>query len=219
MAFWIGILAGGIFAWYAIKLRFYQTWALMFNIIISIYLAIYLQSIIANIPSVGHSYYSSVLILLAVASASFLIMHGISYTFVTGQFNISFPKVFDTIGTGILGFLTGFLLWSFLCLLIYMTPASQNSILRETGFSNEHQQTSISYISRFCNLVNTVVSSHDNKYSAEHTIEQIIKDSAPKKPIKVIVPEKPVKQDEPNEPETTIEEELGPPPDIDTEDF
>jgi len=218
MAFWIGILAGGIFAWFAIKLRFYQTWALLFNIIISIYLAIYLRPLITNIPSVSDTPYSNVLTLLVIASASFLIMHGISYTFVTGQFNISFPKVFDTIGTGILGFLAGFLIWSFLSLLIYLTPASQNNILKETGFTSEYQQTSISYISRFCNIVNTFVSSKESKHFAEYTIEQLIKDSAPKKQVKIIVPEEPVKH-EPNEPKTSIEEELGPPPEADTKDI
>lgn len=219
MAFWIGILAGGIFAWSTIKLRFYQTWAIMFNVIISIYLAIYLRPAVTNISAVGTTTYSSVLALLAIASASFLIMQGLSYTFITGQFNISFPKVFDTLGTGILGFLTGFLIWSFLSLLIYLTPASQHTIFKETGFTNEYQQTSISYISRFCNLVNVFISSEDNKQSAENIIEKLIKDAAPKKRTEIIVPEEPVKQHEPNEPEISIEEELGPPPEIDSDDF
>ena len=214
MAFWLGILVGGIFAWFAIKLRFYQTWALTFHIIISIYLAIYLRPAIVNIPAIGDNLYSSVLALLVIAAASFLILHSVSYIFLTGQFDIRFPKIFDTLGTGILGFLTGFLIWSFFSLLIYITPAPQNSLMKDIGFTSEFQQISISYISRFCNLVNAVVSSQDNKYSAEHIINQLLKDTALKKRPEKTRPEEPTTA-EPNEPEPTIEEKLGAPPEID----
>ena len=214
MAFWLGILVGGIFAWSAVKLRFYQTWALTFHIIISIYLAIYLRPAIVNNPAIGDTPYSSVLTLLVIAAASFLILHSVSYVFLTGQFGIRFPRIFDTLGTGILGFLAGFLIWSFLSLLIYITPASQNSLMKDIGFTSEFQQTSVSYISRFCNLVNSVVSSQDNKYSAERTINQLLKDAAQKKrPERIKLEEKP--EAEPNEPEPTIEEKLGAPPEID----
>lgn len=214
MAFWLGILAGGIFAWFAVKLRFYQTWALTFHIIISIYLAIYLRPAIVNNPAIGDTPYSSVLTLLVIAAASFLILHSVSYVFLTGQFDIRLHKIFDTLGAGILGFLAGFLIWTFLSLLIYITPAYQNSLIQDIGFTSGFQQTSVSYISRFCDLVNAVVSSQDNKYSAEHTINQLLKDAARKnRPERIKLEEKP--EAEPNEPEPTIEEKLGAPPEID----
>jgi hypothetical protein len=214
MVFWIGILVGGTFAWLAIKLRFYQTWALVFNIIISIYLAIYLQPIIANIPVVGNAPHSNALTMAAIALASFLILHGISYTFLTGQFNVSFPKVFDTLGAGLLGFLAGFLVWSFLTLLIYITPASQNTFVKGIGFTDQFQQTSVLYVSRFCNLVNAVVSSQDNEYSAEQTISKLLKGSESKTRGKTPEKPKPVEPAKPSDAETSIteQEQLGPPP-------
>lgn len=217
--FWIGLLVGATFAWFAIKLRFYQTWALLFNIIISIYLAVYLRPVIANISVVGDTPYSNALTMIVIALASFLILHGISYTFLTGQFNVSFPKVFDTLGTGLLGFLAGFLVWSFLSLLIYITPASQNTFVKGIGFKDEFRETSVSYISRFCNLVNAVVSSQDSERSAEQTISKLLKDAESKAQAKQAEPEKPVEPAEPNEVETSIEEQLGPPPEIDLEDI
>jgi hypothetical protein len=214
MVFWIGILVGGTFAWLAIKLGFYQTWALVFNIIISIYLAVYLRPVIVNIPAVGDTPYSNALTMAAVALASFLILHGISYTFLTGQFNVSFPKVFDTLGTGLLGFLAGFLVWSFLSLLIYITPASQNTFVKEIGFTDQFQQTSVLYISRFCNLVNAVVSSQDNEYSAEQTISKLLKGPESKARKKTPEKPKPVEPAKPSDAETGIteQEQLGPPP-------
>lgn len=219
MVFWIGILVGATFAWFAIKLRFYQTWALVFNIIISIYLAVYLRPIIVNISVVGDTPYSSALTMIVIALASFLILHGISYIFLTSQFNISFPKVFDTLGSGLLGFLAGFLVWSFLSLLIYITPASQNTFVKGIGFKDGFRGTSISYISRFCNLVNAVVSSQDSERSVEQTISELLKGTESKAQAKQAEPEKPVEPAEPNEVETGIEEQLGPPPEIDLEDI
>jgi hypothetical protein len=214
MAFWIGILVGGIFVWLAIKLRFYQTWVLIFNIIISIYLSLYLRPVIANIPAVGDTPYSNALTVIAVALASFLILHGISYTFLTGQFNVSFPKVFDTLGTGLLGFLAGFLVWSFLSLLIYITPASQNTFVKGVGFDDGYRKTAVSYISRFCNLVNAVVSSPDNEYSAEQTISKLLKGPESKAREKKPEKPKPVEPAKPSKTETSItrQEQLGPPP-------
>jgi hypothetical protein len=216
MAFWTGILIGGTFAWFAIKLGFYQTWALVFNIIISIYLSLYLQPVIANVPAVGDTPYSNVLTMVAVALASFLILQGITYTLLIGQFNISFPKVFDTLGSGLLGFLAGYLVWSFLALLIYITPTSQNTFLKEAGFKDEFQQTSVSYISRFCNLVNAIVS-QDKESSAEQTINKLLKgaeskaqEKAPEKP----EPVKPVKKPSEVKTGTTDQNQPGPPPEI-----
>jgi len=217
MVFWIGILVAGTFAWSAIKLGFYETWALVFNIIISIYLAIFLRPIIVNIPVVGDTPYSNALSMLAVALASFLILHGISYTFLTGQFNVSFPKVFNTLGTGFLGFLAGFLVWSFLSLLIYMTPASQNTFIKGFGFTDQYRQASISCISRFCNLVNVVASSEDNELSAEQTIEKLLNSTKSKVRGKTPEKSKPVKPaKKPEDVKTgTTDQNQPPPPEID----
>lgn len=220
MAFWIGILFSGAFAWLAIKLRLYQTWALAFNIIISIYLAIYLQPIIGNISAFGDDTpYSNALTMIVIASVSFLILQGISYIFLTGQFNVSFPKVVDSIGAGLMGFLAGFLVWSFLSLLLYITPASQNTILKGIGFTDKFQLTSMSYISRFCNLVNAAVSSQHDESSTEQTIRKLLKNSELKARKKTKEKPRPAESAKPKERTSTLSDqnEIGPPPEI--EDF
>ncbi len=204
MVFWIGILVGGAFAWFTIKRGFYETWALVFNIVISIYLAVFLGPVIADVvPSAGDTLYGNALCMLATAIGSFLILHGISYTFLTGQFSISFPKVFDTLGTGFLGFLAGFLIWSFVGLVICITPISQNSFVKEIGFSGQFQQTSVSYISRFCNLVNAVVSSQDNERTTQQALSGLLKNAESR------VQGKTAERAEPNEPAAPGDVETG----------
>ncbi|MBA7663537.1 hypothetical protein ES703_71582 [subsurface metagenome] len=204
MVFWIGILVGGAFAWFAIKRGFYETWALVFNIVIAIYLAVFLGPVIADIvPSAGDTLYGNALCMLATAIGSFLILHAISYTFLTGQFSVPFQKIFDTLGTGFLGFLAGFLVWSFVGLLIYTTPISQQPIVKEIGFGSQFQQTNVGYISWWCNLVNSVVASQDKKYTTEQVISGLLKNAESK------VQGKTAKKAEPNEPAAPGDVETG----------
>jgi len=44
-----GILVGGLCIWFAVKIGFYETWAMLFNIVISIYVALFLAQPIMNI--------------------------------------------------------------------------------------------------------------------------------------------------------------------------
>lgn len=219
MVFWIGILTGAILAGFAVKKGFYETWAMSFNLVISIYLAVFLTPVITDIvPAAGNTPYGNTLTMLATAIAAFLILYGISYTFLTGQFSVSFPKILDTVGAGFLGFWAGFLIWSFVSLLICASPLSQNAFAERIGFDNP--QTSISYISWWGSMVNTIVSSQDSDVTSEQVIAELLKSVERKKPGRPKPAEPPVAV-EPDEVETGIPEEelLGQPPEADVEGF
>lgn len=207
MAFWIGILVAVAFVRFAIKIGFYETWAFTFNIVISIYLAIFLGPTIASIPALAETPHCNILAMIGTAIAVFLILHGISYTFITGQFSISFPKILDKPGAGFLGFAAGFLIWSFISFSIYITPISQNTFVKKIGFGSQSQQASISYISWWCNRVNTVVSSQDNKYTTEEMMDGLLKSvkrQTQDKTARQAPATKPSKPAEPNDVKTTV---------------
>jgi len=215
MAFWFGILVAGLFAWFAVGIGFYEVWVMLFNIVISIYLAVFLRPIIVNIPAVGDTPYSNALTMIAIALASFSILHGISYTFITSQFKVSFPKIFDTLGAGFLGFLAGFLVWNFVSFLIFITPISQDTFVRGIGFNDEFQQSNVSVICRWCDLVNRVVSSQDSEISSEQAVSGLLKSAEPELQVE------PAEEAEPNDVEADVSEEerLGLPPETGVEDF
>ncbi len=174
MTFWIGILVAAVSAWYAFKINFYETWALMFNILISVYLAVFLGPEIADaIPAAGDTPYGTAFCMIATAIGVFLILYGITFTFLTGQFKVSFPKVLNTLGTGFLGFLAGLLVWNFVSLLIYTTPISKNAFIKDIGFNAQSQQTNLSYISFWCDLVNKVVGTKDSYCTTEQAINKL----------------------------------------------
>jgi uncharacterized membrane protein required for colicin V production len=173
MAFWIGILVAVICASYATKKGFYETWVTLFNIAISVYLAIYLRPVIADIAALGDTPYGSFVTVLGTAGLVFIVLYGISFTFFTGQFKIAFPRVFNTGGAGLFGFLTGYLVWHFLCLLVGMTPFSDSSVLELAKFK-DHLQTSKKCVAVSCNLVNAL-SFQDKNNDANDVITQLLK--------------------------------------------
>jgi len=205
MVFWVGILVGGFFAYFAIKKGFYEMWVLGFNIIISIYLAVLLGPIVADVIPMGAAAYNKAIMMLATAAACFLILYGISYTFITGQFSISFPKIVDVVGAGIFGFLIGFLVWSFVSFSIMTTPIANNTLAKEIGFDTQAQQTSVSYVSWWCNKINRVVSSGDGKQATQQAIGWFLESSKPKAKARMVGTSEPNEPAEPNgaEPNTT----------------
>lgn len=183
MVFWASILAGGFFAWLAIRMGFYETWTMLFNIVISIYVAVFLTPVIVDVaPAAGDTSYGNALTLAVTATGVFLILHGISYVFLTGQFNVSFPKVFDLVFAGLLGFLAGSLVFSFAALIVTVTPISQNRLMSRIGFNAQSQRTNIAYISRWCDLVDLAVSSADSETTAEQTINTLLTSAQPGPP-------------------------------------
>jgi len=175
MVFWLSILAGGLFIWLAIRIGFFEMWTMLFNIVISIYVAIFLTPVIVDVvPSAGDTAYGNALTLAVTAMGTFLILFGISYIFLTGQFSVAFPKVFDILFAGFLGFLAGALIFSFLALIITATPISQNRVMSKIGFNVQSQRSNIEYICKWCDLLDLAVSSPDRDTTAEQTINTLL---------------------------------------------
>lgn len=218
MVFWIGILAGITFVFLAIKTGFFETWAMLFNIVISVYLGIFLRPMIVELfPTAGSTVYGNTLTILAAAGGAFAILHSTSYIFFTGQFNVPFPKVLDFLGSAFLGFLAGLLVWSFVMLLICTSPISQNNTIKAMGLSTEEfQQSNASYLVWWCDVIHNIVSNQDDGDGAEKLISDILKESEKKTRDRVVVPSEPA---EPPETETKVieKEELGAPPEPEEE--
>ncbi|MBN2019272.1 MAG: CvpA family protein [Sedimentisphaerales bacterium] len=179
MVCWIGILIAVGFAYSAIKLGFYQAWTVLFNVIISVYLGIRLGPSIEEFVPVGGQY-SATIALAGTAVGAFLILQGISYAFLLGQIEVSFPRVFNVLGAGLFGFLAGFLISAFAMLVFCTTPLSQNDYVKEIGLGGEtFEQTKMqSYIAWWCSAVDKVALMSNNPDSADKAIRDLIADAA-----------------------------------------
>lgn len=199
MGFWIGILFGALFVYIAVKIGFYETWVLLFNLVISIYLAVFLRPLIVQfIPIASDTSYGDALIILAVAIGAFALLYGISYVFFSSQFNVPVPRIFDVVGSGFLGFWAGLLIWSFAIVLISAMPISQNNFLQTIGFTEEFKKTNVAYMSWWTNKVNNLVSYKSNYLSTEELVDQIYQKAEQRK--QRTIPPEIYEPPEPNEP-------------------
>ncbi len=193
MVFWIGILFGFLFVWLAVKKGFYETWILLFNLVIAVYLAIFLGPVIADlVPIASGSAYNNALCMIIPAIGAFLILYGISFTFFTGQFSIPFTKTIDTCVAGFFGFLTGLLVWFFLSLLISITPISQHTFVSELDFADSFKQTGAPYVGWWCDRIHSIAASKDSDITGVEAINALLKEAEPKT----------IEQTEPNLPGT-----------------
>jgi len=183
MVFWLGILTGGLFVWFAMKIGFYEMLAMFFNVVISIYAAIFLSPVILDIiPEAGDIPCSNALAVAVLGVGTFFILYGITYVFLTGQFKVSFPKSFDVLFAGVVGFLTGFLVLSFAAFVITITPISQNRFVRQIGLNRNSEQANILYICFWCDSVNSIISAPDNKITSKQAVENLFDETGPKTP-------------------------------------
>ncbi|MBN1806673.1 MAG: CvpA family protein [Sedimentisphaerales bacterium] len=171
-----GILVGGLCAWFAIKIGFYETWAMLFNIVVAIFTALFLARPIVNFlpEETVNIPCCEALVLLIVAVGSFLILHGITYILFTSQFNVPFPKIFDVLFAGLLGFLGGFIVLSFAALIIFITPLGKYAAINKESVKNNMKSA--------CWLldgIHSIVSGSENEPDSSVVIEQILSKSQP----------------------------------------
>jgi len=139
MMFWIAILAGALFVWLAVRLGFYETWVLLFNIVVLIYVSVFLSPILIELVPApgGAASYHVALCLTVLAGGCFALLQGLSFIFLTGQYHIPFPRVFDILLSGVLGFAAGVLTLSFVALVLTMTPLADNRIAGVFGLERQ----------------------------------------------------------------------------------
>lgn len=188
-----GILAGGFCVWLAVRIGFYETWAVLFNVVIAIYIALFLAGPIVNFlpEDAVNNPYRQALSLIILAAGTFLILHGITYILFTCRFKVTFPKIFDILFAGLLGFFGGFLLLSFVALIIFLTPFGAYA-----GMDDASVQYNISSAYWLFDGIHSVVSGPDNELTTEKVIEQLLNKSQPdaqNKNSQQTEPDKPIK--------------------------
>lgn len=175
MVFWTGILVAAVFAYSAVKLGFYQAWTMLFNVVIAVYLGIKLGSVIEEFVPAGGQY-GRTLGVLVTGVGTFLILQGIAYIFLIGQFAVTFPRGLNKVGSGLLGFLTGFLVWSFIAIVICTTPLSENTFVKDIGFSGEQiEEAKVQpYLVWWCGFVDKLVASKDSRTTVSQTVKDLV---------------------------------------------
>ena len=176
MVFWIAILAGALFVWLAVRMGFYETWVLLFNVVVSIYVSVFLTPILAEFAPAagGASSYHTALCMIVLAGGCFALLQGTSFVLLTGQFHLPFPRIFDVLFSGMLGFVTGFLVLSFLALILTTTPLASHKIVGVLGLGQQSQSANLVCITRCCDLIHFFAGSSDTAGTTQDALHRLL---------------------------------------------
>jgi hypothetical protein len=189
MMFWIAILGGALFIWLAVRMGFYETWVLFLNTLVSIYVSVFLTPLLAEyVPAPGGApSYQVALCMIVLAGGCFALLQGLSYVFLTGQFHIPFPRVFDIVFSGALGFLAGFLMLSFVGLVLTTTPLAEHKIVGVFGLGALPQQArgpqaqnaalgnpNLACITRCCDVIHSFAGFHDAGNTTQAAVQKLM---------------------------------------------
>lgn len=175
MVFWLGILIGAVFAFLAVKRGLYETWAILFNAVLSIYLAIVLTPLAKELlPQSSHTPYEDTLVLLVLGAGFFVLLHGIVYVLVLSQFKVNMGAILDYIGSGVLGLAGGILIWSFVLIVLCSSPVVTNQFIRAAGIKRDNVQANISYLSKFTGLIERFVGTEQSENTVPELLDSLL---------------------------------------------
>ena len=174
MVFWIAVLVGCLTLYLATRIGFFDTLVLSFNILTSIYVGIYSASaLIDSIPAAANFVCGTAITVSAISLICFLSLYGLSFVLLTGQFKVSFPKVFDVLLSGLLGFCTGILLISYAVFILSILPPLRTvSCLDKTN-----TKANVSLLCLYCDQVQQLVAARDNEQHTHDVLAQIVQHS------------------------------------------
>jgi hypothetical protein len=184
MVFWIAILVGFLFTWLGVQKGFYESLVLLFNLVVSIYVAIFLAPIVVRVtPEIeGAEGFNLALCLLLLGVGCFAVLFGASFVLLTGQFQIWFSRVLDVVVAGALGFVAGFLTWRFVALVITATPMSQHWLLRHAAFNQRSEQPNIACLAWCCDRVHSVAGIGVTRHPTETAISRLLQEAREEMP-------------------------------------
>ena len=191
MIFWIAVLIGLLLLYLATRIGFFETAVLSFNLLTSIYVGIYATpSLIDLVPSAANFAYGAATTVAAISLICFVFLYVLSYILLTGQFKVAFPKLFDVLLSGSIGFGTGMLLVSYAVFVASIMPFAQSiRLLDKTNI-----KANISLLSVCCDQVQGLVGTSGVPEQTEELLAQIrqraqaysspaIEDTDPNQPI------------------------------------
>jgi len=195
MVFWMAILSGVLFVWLAVRMGFYDTWVLFFNVAISIYISVFLTPwLVEVVPPAGRAAgYHVALCMILLGGGCFALLQGLSYVFLTGQFHIPFPRLFDVLLSGLLGFITGFLLLSFAALAATTTPLADHKTARVFTLARETRQANLLCLTRCGDVIHAWTRADADSPTTETAVRTLLemKIAAPPVPPSELPPAEP----------------------------
>ncbi|HIJ72127.1 MAG TPA: CvpA family protein [Planctomycetes bacterium] len=156
MIFILAVIVGVVFAVIGIRNGFFGTWLLLFNILVSIYVGVMLSPTLAAVrPDMEQNYYYLAGFVGVTTVMIFIVLETVAVIFFGELGDCFCPKLFDTAGAGVLGFLAGFCILSFVYFIVCIMPFSQKPFMRGVFGDGVSAPAGVEPVVKTCNFVST----------------------------------------------------------------
>lgn len=151
------ILVGVIFAVIGIRKGFFPMWLLLFNILLSIYVGVMLSpTLVAVRPDMEQEPYYLASFIAVTSVMLFVVLQTIAVSFF-GELGECFcPKIFDTAGAAVLGFLAGFCVLSFVYFIVCIMPFSKKPFMKEAFGDGVSAPAGVKSVVKVCDFVSSI---------------------------------------------------------------
>jgi len=150
----ITLILSGLLAWMGLRKGVFIMAATCFNLLVAVYLGVLsTPMVLKTIPELEASGYFSALCMLLLIFLCFLLLEGVCYCFFFRGTDIVFPPLFDKIGGGLLGFVSGYVLAGVLILAICMMPFARLDFIQKFCPCRQMESFSSRTTSRVCRFI------------------------------------------------------------------
>jgi len=152
-------VVGLVFVFIGYRKTWYPRWALLFNVLISVYTGIMTApQIVDKFPVIrnylGDFSYSAGI--LTIAIVFFIVIQSLAFKFFTAVYVVSFPKILNSAGAAVVGFLAGSVIAGFLFFLINITPLSDFPAVKFLAQGRQFPDQVNSVVLGSCNFVHDI---------------------------------------------------------------
>jgi hypothetical protein len=172
------IVVGLVFVFIGYRKTWYPSWALLFNVLISVYTGIMTApQIVDKFPVIrnylGDFSYSAGI--LTIAIVFFIVIQSLAFKFFTAVYVVSFPKILNSAGAAVVGFLAGSVIAGFLFFLINITPLSDFPAVKFLAQGRQSPDQVNSVVLGSCNFVHAL-SLQPSPTAIDRQMEKILAD-------------------------------------------
>lgn len=159
LALALGLLIGVAAIRPAAKVGFLVTWAALVNLVLAVYLAVTLLPFaLAWAPAfIAASPYRHIFCLMMSGILLYAILQKVSTETFIGAFRGRFPGLIENVGAGALGFATAMLAWSYISLMVSLSPFVELDLMRTIEFERQNAVFAEPYLERCVSPLHEVV--------------------------------------------------------------
>ena len=157
MIFWLTIMIGILAVLIGKKKGFFPMWAILFNIMIPIYISVMLTpTVVGVIPDIGTNGYNQAGCVAGIAILFFVFLQFIATNYFTADSDVILPDFVEKIGTSVISFIAGYLACCFIFFIICIMPFSDKPIAKKILGKDQRSLSAVASVAKTCDFVGAI---------------------------------------------------------------